>query len=110
MKSLPVVALLALVIGCGPDRALMMETKFDAPLRQKMSTLANSDEPVELMVRGTCTETIDGPMRQALVSSGADVLTMNGDTFTAKVSSEDVFSVAALEFVSQLRLAETGKK
>ncbi len=106
MKTSVVIALFALLIGCGPDRELLQETKFDATLRQKIATLANKEQSEELVVRGTCTETIGGLMRQALVDAGADVLTMAGETFTARVTSDDVFSLAALEFVSQLRLAE----
>jgi hypothetical protein len=48
-------------------------------------------------------------MRQALLDAGADVHTMQGDIFTANVSSESVFKVAALDFVTQIQLSKESK-
>ena len=109
MKAIVTIALTLVLFGCGPDKQLLMETKFDAPLRQKMTALAEKEDPEDLMVRGKCATTVDGIMRQALVDAGADVRTMEGDAFTAQVSSNDVYSVAALEFVTQVQLSRTSR-
>ena len=98
--------LLVFVLGCGPDKATLMDTKFDAPLREKISSMGEDAAPEILAVIGTCTDTIDALMRQSLIDAGADVQLMQGHTFTARVSSADVFSVAALEFVTQLQMSK----
>ena len=109
MKTLATIALTLMFFACGPDKVLLMETKFDAPLRQKMTALAEKESPEDILVLGKCAVKIDGVMRQSLVDAGADVRTMQGEIFTARVSSDDIYSVAALEFVSQLQLSQTSK-
>lgn len=107
MKRLcPIAMVLALGLACGPDKALLMETKFDASLRQKISSIGENDPPQILAVMGKCSTTIDALMRQDLIEAGADVRTMQGDIFTANVSSEDVLKVAALDFVVQVQLSK----
>jgi hypothetical protein len=106
MKSLVIPLLAVAVFGCGPDRNLLMDTKFDAPLRQKLASLQETGQTEELSIMGRCSAQIDGAMRQALVNAGGDVVTMTGDIFTARVSSDDVFSIAALEFVTQVQLSQ----
>jgi uncharacterized lipoprotein NlpE involved in copper resistance len=106
MKLFATVALIATLTGCGPDKELLMETKFDAPLRKKVADLMSQEKVETIAITGKCMATIDGLMRQELVGAGADVHTMTGEIFTADVSSDDVFSVAALEFVTQLQLSQ----
>jgi len=101
-----IVVFLILGLGCSPDKAVLMETKFDASLRQKISSIDENDPPQMLAVIGKCSEVIDATMRQALIDAGADVHTMQGDIFTANVSSENVFKVAAIDFVIQVQLAK----
>jgi hypothetical protein len=101
--------MLMFVVGCGQDREMLSDTKFDVSLRQKISSIGENAEAQVLSITGNCTSVIDAPMRQELIDAGANVQTMNGETFTAEVSSEDVFNVAALEFVTQLKLSG-GKK
>ncbi len=103
MKSLALLTFFVAFLGCGPDRNLIMETKFDASLRQRVASLEEGDTET-LDILGKCSDTIDGMMQQAIIEAGADVETMNGDVFTAKVSSDDVYSVAALEFVTRIQL------
>jgi hypothetical protein len=105
-----IVVFLALGLGCGPDKALLMETKFDASLRQKMSSMGENDPPQMLAVLGKCSTTIDALMRQDLIDAGADVRTMQDDIFTANVSSENVFKVAALDFVTQVQLSKGSRR
>ena len=107
MKVLAYVAVMTCLAGCGPDRNLIMDTKLDAPLRQKLAALMNSEQSEGLMVIGRCAEMIDGPMRAELIDAGAEILSMDGDLFTARVSSDDVLSVASLEFVTQVELSQT---
>ncbi len=99
---------LLLLAGCTPDRALLMETKFDAPLRQKMALIPEG-ESENIAIIGKCNETIDAAMRQAMMDAGADVQTMNNEFFTATVSSDDIFDVAVLDFITQIDLSQTSK-
>ena len=99
------VFLMILVAGCGTDKPLLEDAKFDKGLRDKIDSLP-ADTIVSLLVEGTCSTSINGPMRQDLIDAGADVQVMKGDKFTARVSSDDLFDVAALEFVSHLKLAK----
>ncbi len=106
-KSLVVIALIALQnLGCGPDRELLMETKFDAPLRQEISAIGEEDPPRMLNIIGRCDSVVDASMRQDLINAGAEVQHMEGNVFRAIVSSKDVFNVAALNFVTQVRLSQ----
>ena len=101
--------ILILMVGCGPDRSLLMETKLDAPLRQRMTALKDAESPEKLSILGKCVGTIDGPMREALVDAGAQVHTMTNDLFSATIPSDCVLDVAALDFVVQLQLSQTSK-
>ena len=96
-------AMLVVSTGCGPDRAIL-DSKLDSPLKQMLSSVPEGAPSRMLVLVGKCSAIIDGAMRQDLVDAGAEVSTMNGDTFTAKVSSENVLNVAGLEFVVQLGL------
>jgi hypothetical protein len=57
-------------------------------------------------VIGKCDSTIGAIMRQEMIDIGAEVILMQGDVFTANVSSENVFKLAALPFVTQLQLSK----
>ena len=104
-----VLLLLILIIGCGPNQTLLMETKLDAPLRQRMTTLQEKEFPEKLSILGKCVSTIDGSMRQDLTQAGAEVHTMTNDLFTATIPSDRILEVAALDFVVQLQLSQTSK-
>jgi len=109
-----ILAFVLILAGCGPNKELAAE-KFDPPLRDRMAfldTQAQSDSTgespgamvEELLIVGICDTTINGAMRKDLISSGAQIILMKGEEFTAKVSSTRMFHVADLEFVRQLRL------
>jgi type IV pilus biogenesis protein CpaD/CtpE len=98
-----------LLPGCGPDKDLLMETKLDASLRQRMIALRDAERPDTLAVFGKCNATINGTMRQSLLDAGADVQTLANDIFTALIPSSALLNVAALEFVTQLQLSQTSK-
>ena len=105
-----ILSVVLFIVGCGPDREMLSDTKFDASLRQKISSMAEDADPQVLTIEGKCAAVIDAPMRQELIDAGADVQAMRGESFTASVSSADIFSVAALEFVTQLRLSSGDEK
>lgn len=109
MKALVTLAVMSILSGCGPDRTLLMETRFDAPLREKIASLAETDSTEELTVVGRCSGTVDAALRQELINAGAEVLNMTGETFTARVSSDDIFSVAALERITRIQLSQSLK-
>ena len=105
MKNAAFLVMMAsLIVGCGTDKPLLQKTKFDAGLREKVEMLAAADTTVDLLVEGKCNAAINGLMRQDLVDRGAEVQVMKGDTFTALISSDDLFDIASLEFVDHLKL------
>lgn len=105
MKPLVLICVALFFLACGPDRAMLMDTKFDASLKKRMEELALKEASEELMIQGKCMTVIDGLMRQDLIDAGADMQTMKGETFTAKALSDDVYDIAALEFVTQVQLS-----
>lgn len=98
---------LLLIIGCGTDRSLLMETKLDVPLRQRLTDLQERELTEDIDISGKCTTTIDGSMREDLMNAGADVHRMTNEAFTATIPSDRVLDVAALEFVLQLQLSRS---
>jgi len=110
MRTILTFFLLAMCLsGCGPDKELLMETKFDAALRQKVSSIGENEAPQMLAVVGKCDTIVDANMRQDLMDAGADVVLLEGNNFTANVSSQDVFKMAALDFVNQVQLSRESK-
>ena len=109
MKIGPLLVLwISLMAGCGTEKSLLENAKFDKGLREKIESLP-ADTTVSLLVEGTCDTVINGLMRQDLIDAGADVQTMKGNTFTALVSSGDLSDIAYLEFVSRLKLLKKKK-
>jgi hypothetical protein len=98
-----------LVVCCGPDKALLSETKLDRALREMVESIGENAPPQRMSVTGKCTSVIDGLMRSDLIGAGAHDLIMERDSFTADIMSDDVFHVAALEFVVQLQLSGSKK-
>ena len=109
MKLLSSLALAVFLVQCGPDKALLKETKLDTPLKLKLESLERSDSAEVLTVFGNCMVDVNGAMRSDLINAGADVQEMKGDTFVATVSSDDLYHVAALEFVLRLELLKGGR-
>jgi len=86
-----------------------MEQKFDAPLRQKITALEREHRSEVLAVFGKCTSAIDESMRRHLASVVEELQSVTGDIFTARVSSEKIFTLAKLEFVTQVQLSQESK-
>jgi hypothetical protein len=95
-----------ILISCGPDRVLLSETRLDPALKVRIEDLEVHEQTAELVVEGKCSGVINGPMRSALVSAGANISTMKGDTFKARIPSGDLYDVAGLDFVSYLKLLD----
>ena len=111
-NTLLVFAFLVLIpglYGCGPDKELLKETKFSSALRQRVTVLEQADTVAQIPIKVTCSAKIDGIMYQGIVGAGGENVIMDGDRFTADVSSDDVFEVANLEFVVQLELGQKKK-
>jgi hypothetical protein len=83
---------------------LLSETKLDPALRVRVDDLETHGESADLLIEGKCATPINGPMRSSLVRAGADISVMKGDRFEATIPSGDLFDVAALEFVTYLKL------
>ena len=49
-------------------------------------------------------------MRRDLINAGADVQEMKGDSFIATVSSDDLYHVAALGFLTKLQLWQESER
>lgn len=95
--------------GCGIDKAFVMDTKLDAPLRQRLTELHNKEMVEVVDILGKCATAIDRHMRQSLISAGSEVTSTTDNIFTARVSSSDILDVAAVEFVTQLQLSQPAK-
>jgi len=105
MRYVPTITLILLLASCGPNKEVLMETKLDGPLKEQMTMLEQEGaEEKELTIVGVCDTTINGAMRQAIVSAGGQALKMNGNEFTAKVQSSMLYDIADLEFVRSLRM------
>jgi len=109
MKVPVMLAVVLAFFGCGIDKAFVMDTKLDAPLRHRLTELQNKEMVEVVDILGKCATTIDGHMRKSLVSAGTEVTSMTNDIFTARVSSSAILDVAALEFVTQLQLSQPSK-
>lgn len=114
MQYVAILAFILILAGCGPNKELAAE-KFDSPLKERIASLS---APVaadsagdtmearveELLIVGTCDTTINGAMRKDLLNNGAESIIMKGKEFTARVSSDDIYDIGALEFVRRLGL------
>jgi len=112
LPALSIVAFLVLIpglYGCGHDKELLKETKFSSALRERVTVLEQADSVAQIPIKGRCSAKIDGVMYQGIVGAGAENVIMDGGSFTADVSSADVFDVANLEFVTKLELGQKKK-
>lgn len=96
-------------ISCRSTNAALMEQKFDAPLRQKVTGLEREQRREILSVFGKCTSMIDESMRREISVVVNEVQSVTEDIFTVRISSEKIFDLAKLEFVMQLQLSHESK-
>ena len=101
------VATTLLLLGCRPssEEARLADTKFDPALRQKVADIARTGRPETLSLFGKCSGPIDDRARQKLAGAGAEILSVTGAIFTARVPSQRLVRVAKLELVTQLQLS-----
>ena len=110
MRSIAVVLLfLALMAGCRRDQRAAIESKCDASLRQIAQQLASTAPDSLLDVMGQATASLDDARKQKLSSAGAQLGTVTGDLFTARVAVKKLGSVAVLDFVKSLALSQTNQ-
>ena len=99
-------ALLLLVAGCRGDDARLLEQKADAPLRQRLAQLAEQKRDEPLSVFGKCSRPIDDGIRGRLTRAGAEIISVTGDVFAARVIASDMVNLARLDVVTQLSLSQ----
>lgn len=92
--------------GCTDQERKALEAKCDAPLRGRIEAVMQAGHDDVLDLLGKADGPIDEARRQRLVSAGAEVGTVTGDLFTARVHVGAVAHVAALDFITSLQLAQ----
>jgi len=92
--------------GCTDQERQALEAKCDAPLRERVTTLVQSGHSDVLDVLGKTAGPIDDARRSKLTGAGADLGTVTGDLFTARIPASAVARVAAIDFVTSLQLAQ----
>lgn len=97
----------ALGLGCRGSAREAIETKCDAPLRQRAEELARAGDDGPLEVLGRTEGAIDEARRGQLTSAGAALGQVTDDLFTANVPVGRLGDVASLEFVKSLALSQT---
>lgn len=93
-----------LLFSCSSSQKLSSD-KFDAPLRQKLVQVEESNSEELVQVIGKCVEPINQEMRESLAAAGITVNSVIGDIFTASGSAKQIRKAAKLKFVSQLQLS-----
>ncbi|HKQ58219.1 MAG TPA: hypothetical protein VJY35_10170 [Candidatus Eisenbacteria bacterium] len=99
---------LSVLAGCRAEDTNAM-AKLDAPLRQKLEELRESNRREVIPVLGKCGGQIDEDTKRAIAHQGATLLSADGDSFTARVPSEHLMDLARLASVTQLQLAQTAQ-
>jgi hypothetical protein len=101
-----VLAIAAFACGCRDGDMKAIESKCDAPLRQRAEDMARADESGPIEVLGRADGPIDEPRRLKLAKAGAEVGTVTGDLFTARIPVRKLGEVARLDFVKSLQLSQ----
>ncbi len=97
----------ALVLGgCTDQERKAFEAKCDAPLRARVTALAESGQSDVLDVLGKTAGPIDDARRSKLTGAGAELGTVTGELFTARIPAAAIARVAAIDFVTSLQLAQ----
>jgi hypothetical protein len=99
---------LSVLAGCRAEDTAAM-AKLDAPLRQKLEELRESNRREVLPVLGKCGGQVDEDLKRAIAHQGATLLSAEGDIFTARVPSERLLDLARLAAVTQLQLAQAAE-
>ena len=106
MLRLLLLVLIVTLAGCRGEDARLLEQKADAPLRQKLEQLEREKRDETLDLFGKASGPIDGAARAKLADTGAEIASVTGDVFTARVAASRVIRLARLDFVSQLSLSQ----
>jgi low affinity Fe/Cu permease len=108
MRPVLLFAMLVLLGGCREDLSAV-EAKLDAPLRQKLEQLAAAKERETISLLGKCSRPIDAAARAELENAGAEIQSVTGEQFVARIRSDRVPKLAKLAFVEQLELSQTSE-
>jgi hypothetical protein len=102
-------ALILGLAGCRGEDARLLEQKADAPLRQRLEQLEREKKDEILDLLGKASGPIEETARMRLAETGAEITSVTGDVFTARVAASRVIRLARLDFVSQLALSQTSQ-
>lgn len=105
MRKLLLPILLLVLAGCNDAETQAIAKKCNAPLRERIEAAASSKTPVDLSILGKCNGPVDSARHAALTKAGADVRSVTGDIFAARVPAQRIGAVAVKDFVTQLELS-----
>ncbi len=109
MKYIFTLAMLSLLYASCCSSVPDSKQKFDVPLKLKVEELEKTASDEVVSVFGKCTVPITDDIKKELEQSGALIATVINDTFTASGNTDQIFKLAAVEFVSQLQLSTTSE-
>ena len=82
------------------------EYKFDSMLRSRIVSMRRNVSDMTLTVSGKCGKAISTELRADLSASGAKIVSTAGDTFNAEVTLRTLYTMAALDAVTFVQLAD----
>ncbi|MDH7516121.1 MAG: hypothetical protein QHI48_09635 [Bacteroidota bacterium] len=84
------------------------EYKFDAALRAYIARAKRENDIQLFRVLGRCARPVSDEIRKDLEQTGARILNVIGDVFTAELTLPVLYHLAGLEVVILLQLTQTG--
>jgi len=105
-RTIVVFAVLVAAYGCRGADVKAIESKCDAPLRQRAEGMARAGDSSPLDVLGKADGPIDDARRRKLTEAGADLGQVTQELFTARIPAHKLGSVARLGFVKSLQLSQ----
>ena len=109
MRLLWLLSLALTLCACKSDEMNAFESKADAALRTRAEAAMKNDASEVITVLGKASLPVDQTQRNALTSAGAEVTSVTGDQFTARVPARQMGRVASLSFVTQLQLSQVSQ-
>lgn len=109
MKSIIILSMISFLFASCSSSLPDNSHKFDVPLKLKIEELSNKSSNEKIGIFGKCESEITDAMRKIMEESGADIYTIINDTFTASGNSDQIYKLAANDFVTQLQLSTTSE-
>ncbi len=97
----------ALAAGCTNAEKRAFATRCDAPLRDRVETLARAGADDSLDVLGRADGAVDEARRARLAEKGASVRMVKAEFFVLRLRASAVAPVASLDFIRGLQLSQT---